>query len=109
MRKILVALGLMLLGTAHAYEYKLQFIPPPGARGVNVVGYAFTATGGVSGLIHYAITRCSSGRGAHCITTQYDYSATWDLFGNPSGAGAGAPIAPAPHYVDGTQTVSADN
>jgi len=40
-----------------------------------VVGNAFTDAGGVSGLVHYALTRCSGGRGAHCITTQYDYSA----------------------------------
>src|SRR5712664_109486 len=92
MKKVLVALVLMLFGTAHAYEYKLQFAPPPGARGINVVGYALADGGGVSGLVHYAITRCSSGRGAHCITTQYDFSATWDLFGNPTGSGAvGAP------------------
>ncbi len=109
MKKVLVTLALMLFGTADAYEYRLQFTPPPGARGVNVVGYAFTDAGGVSGLIHYALVRCSSGRGAHCITTQYDYSATWDLFGNPTGSVAGAPTAPAPLYVDGTRTVYADN
>ena len=28
-------LVLMSFGTAHAYEYKLQFTPPSGARGVN--------------------------------------------------------------------------
>src|SRR5258708_33882604 len=99
MKKVLVALVLMLFGTAHAYEYKLQFAPPPGARGINVVGYALTDAGGVSGLVHYAITRCSSGRGAHCITTQYDYSATWHLFGNPTGSAAGAPPAPPPRTV----------
>ena len=109
MRKVLAAIALMLFGTAHAYEYKLQFAPPPGARGVNVVGYAFTDAGGVSGLVHYAVTHCSSGRGAHCITTQYDYSATWDLIGNLTGSVAGAPTAPAPLYVDGTKTVYADN
>src|SRR5258708_28945580 len=104
MKKVLVALVLMLFGTAHAYEYKLQFAPPPGARGINVVGYAFTDAGGVSGLVHYAITRRSSGRGAHCITTQYHYSATWDLFANPTGSVAAATTAPAPLYVDGTLT-----
>jgi hypothetical protein len=109
MKKVLAAIALMLFGTAHAYEYKLQFAPPPGAKGINIVGYAFTDTGGVSGLVHYAVTRCSSGRGAHCITTQYDFSATWDLFGNATGLVAGAPTAPAPLYVDGTQTVYADN
>jgi len=35
MKKVLVALVLMSFGTAHAYEYKLQFTPPSGARGVN--------------------------------------------------------------------------
>jgi hypothetical protein len=109
MKKILVALVLMLSGTAYAYEYTLQFTPPPGAKGINVVGYALTADGGVTGLVHYAITRCSSGRGAHCVTTQYDFSATWDQFGNSTGMVAGAPVALAPLYVDGTKTVYADN
>jgi hypothetical protein len=109
MKKILAALAMMSFGTAHAYEYTLQFTPPSGAKNVNVVGYDFTADGGVSGLIHYALTRCSSGRGAHCTTTQYDYSATWDSFGHPTGSVAGAPTAPAPLYVDGTRTVYADN
>jgi hypothetical protein len=109
MKKVLVTVALMLSGTAHAYEYTLQFAPPPGAKGINVVGYAFTDAGGVSGLVHYAITRCSSGRGAHCITTQYDYTASWDLFGNSTGLVAGAPPAPAPLYVDATRTVYADN
>jgi len=91
----------MLVGTAHAYEYKLQFTPPSGAKGVSVVGYAFTDAGGVSGLVQYALSRCSSGRGAHCITTQYDYSATWDLnvaqvtvSAAPSGSLGGVPNHP---------------
>ncbi len=109
MTKVLLALVLMSFGTAHAFEYTLHFTPPPGARGINVVGYELTADGGVSGLVHYALVRCSSGRGAHCITTQYDFTATWDLFGNPTGLVAGAPTAPAPLYVDGTRTVYADN
>jgi len=109
MKKVVAAIASMLFGTAYGYEYTLQFAPPPGARGINVVGYALTDAGGVSGLIHYAVTRCSSGRGAHCTTTQYDYTGTWDLFGNPTGTVAGAPTAPAPLYVDGTRTVYADN
>jgi len=109
MRKALAALLLMSCGTAHAFEYTLQFTPPSGAKNVNVVGYAFTADGGVSGLIHYATTRCTSGRGARCTTTQHDYSATWDQFGHATGSVAGAPAAPTPLYVDGTKTVYADN
>jgi hypothetical protein len=98
-----------LSGTAYAYEFTLQFTPPPGARNLNVVGYQFNADGSVSGLVHYAVTRCSSGRGAHCITTQYDYTGTWDLSGHLTSLVAGAPAAPAPLYVNGTQTVYADN
>lgn len=109
MKTALVALILTLSGTAHAYEYTLQFNPPPGAKGITVVGYSLSADGGVSGLVHYAITRCSSGRGARCTTTQYDYTATWDSFGHSTGLSAGAPVAPAPLYVDGTRTVYADN
>jgi len=109
MKKVLALLVLMLSGTAQAYEYTLQFAPPSGAKEVNVVGYAFTADGGVTGLIHYALTRCTSGRGAHCTTTRYDYTATWDQFGHATGSVAGAPAAPTPLYVDGTQTVYADN
>lgn len=109
MNKILLALALMSLGTAHAYEYPLQFTPPPGAKNISVVGYTLTADGGVTGLVHYAITRCSSGRGAHCVTTQYDYTATWDSFGHATGLVAGAPTAPPPLYVDGTRTIYADN
>jgi len=109
MKKILLALALMSSGTAHAYEYTLQFTPPPGAKDIRVVGYTLNADGGVTGLVHYAITRCSSGRGAHCVTTQYDYTATWDPFGHATGLVAGAPTAPPPLYVNGTKTVYADN
>ena len=109
MTKVLMALVLMSFGTAHAFEYALHFTPPSGAKGVNVVGYDITADGEVSGLVHYALTRCTGGRGAHCITTQYDFTGTWDSFGNPTGLVAGAPTAPTPLYVDGTITVYADN
>jgi len=46
---------------------------------------------------------------AHCITTQYDYTATWTCSGIRQARFAGAPTAPAPLYVDGTRTVYADN
>jgi hypothetical protein len=109
MNKALTALALLLLASPSlAYEYKLQFTPPSGARGVNVVGYALSDTG-VSGLIHYSLVHCSSGRGAHCITTQYDFTGSWDFLGNPTGGTAGAPVAPAPLSVDGTRTVYAND
>jgi hypothetical protein len=109
MKKFLAILVLLLSGTAQAYEYTLQFTPPSGAKSVTVVGYTIDPTTGVTGLVHYALTHCSSGRGARCITTQYDYTGTWDLFGHNTGLTTGAPTAPDPLYVDGTQTVFADN
>jgi len=36
--EVLVALALMLFGTADAYEYKLQFTPPSGARESTLLG-----------------------------------------------------------------------
>jgi len=54
MRKILVALGLMLLGTAHAYEYKLQFIPC--AYVVTYDPTTIQCTPSTQGLVYTTIT-----------------------------------------------------
>lgn len=106
MKKLFAALALLFAsGTADAFEYTLQFP----VLSATVVGYSFLDTGGVSGAASYSIRRCTSGRGARCITTHYDYTVTWDFFGNITSTVAGAPVVPAVLYVDGTKTVYADD
>jgi hypothetical protein len=96
-------------------EYPLQFTPGAGYRGLVVAGYQLVANsfGGstVLGNCSYYTVRSGSGRGGgyRTITTHYDQTCTWDLYGNLLTVIPGAPVVPAPLSVNGTQTVYAAN
>src|SRR5882762_3243151 len=110
-RMCLAALGcLAFTGAARAFEYPLQFTPNPGYRGLVVAGYAFNGDSVVGNCSYYTV-HSGSGRGGgyHIYKTYYNQTCTWDLFGNLTGIAVGAPVAPAPLYVNGTQTVYATN
>jgi len=98
-----------------ANEYPLQFTPGAGYRGLVVAGYQLVANsfGGstVLGNCSYYTVRSGSGRGGgyRTITTHYDQTCTWDLYGNLLTVTPGAPVVPAPLSVNGTQTVYAAN
>ncbi|HWE24780.1 MAG TPA: hypothetical protein VG496_12660 [Myxococcales bacterium] len=102
MRRILFVL--CVASAAPAYEYRLQFALPSGARNVVVAGYAISE-GVISGSCSYTITRCA-GRYS-CRTLNYAQTCTWDLYGNLLSTVSGAPAAPDPLYTDGTKTVYA--
>ena len=80
-----------------------------------VAGYQLVANsfGGstVIGNCSYYTVRSGSGRGGgyRTITTHYDQTCTWDLYGNLLTVVPGAPVAPPPLSVNGTQTVYAAN
>src|SRR6267378_4243088 len=96
-------------------EYPLQFAPGAGYRGLVVAGYQLVANsfGGytVLGNCSYYTVRSGSGRGGgyRTITTHYDQTCTWDLYGNLLSVLPGAPVVPALLSVNGTQTVYAAN
>ncbi len=102
--------GMTFAHAAAAYEYPLQFPPPPGALGIGVAGYSFSGDT-VVGNCSYHTTHSGSGRGGgyKSITTYYYQTCTWDLFGNLLSTVAGAPTAPAPLAVRGTKTIYAVN
>ena len=103
----LVALG---TGSAQAYEYRLQFTPNAGARGLVVAGYAFAGTT-VTGNCSYYTQHSGSGRGGgyKIYKTYYNQTCTWDLYGNLAGITAGLPPIPLPLYTSGTRTIYAQN
>ena len=103
-------LTLILLGAhvAYAYEYKLQFTPQAGARGLVVAGYQFSGNTILGNCSYYTVT-ASSGRGGHSVTTYHYNTCSWDLFGNllsltPVSA---APVAPPLISQTGTEIVYA--
>jgi len=49
-------------GVADAYEYRLQFTPNPGSRGLVVAGYAFDGSTVVGNCSYYTV-HSGSGRG----------------------------------------------
>ena len=97
-------------GAAQAVEYKLQFTPNAGARGLHVAGYAFNGNT-VTGDCSYYTEQSGSGRGGgyHTYKTYYNQTCTWDMYGNLQGIVSGAPVAPAPLSVNGTQTIYAQD
>ena len=98
-------------GHAGAHEYKLQYTPNAGARGLAVAGYAFDSNNNVVGNCSYYTVHSGSGRGGgyKTITTHFDQTCTWDAYGNLLSVVAGAPVAPPPLYTSGTLTVYATN
>lgn len=96
---------------ALAYEYKLQFVPNGGARGLVVAGYGFSGNTVVGNCSYYTVHSGGSGRGGgyHSTTTYYNQTCTWDLYGNLLGIAQGAPMVPAPIGTSGTATIYAQN
>jgi hypothetical protein len=105
--KKIVACLLMLAGSvaAHAYEFKLQFSPRAGARGLSVVGYYFSGSTVVGNCSYHTVISNSSGS----TTIYYNSTCTWDLYGNLLSTVSGSPTAPAPIEQLGNETVYANN
>ena len=106
-----LAVGLLgFVQAAAAYEFPLQFTPNAGALGLVVAGYEIDATG-VTGNCSYYTQTTGSGRGGgyKTVTTYYNQTCRWDLYGNLLSITPGAPPVPAPLYTDGTETVYAQN
>jgi hypothetical protein len=94
---------------AGAYEYPLQFTPNHGYRGLVVAGYSFNQAGTevIGNCSYYTV---SGGGGSQSAAIRnYSQTCTWDLFGNLLTITPGAPVAPAPLSVNGTQVVYARN
>ena len=111
---MIVALSTDFTTSGGGNVYPLQFTPAAGARGLVVAGYALvgSAASGLSvrGNCSYYTVHSGSGRGGgyKTITTHYDQTCTWDLYGNLLSVTSGAPVAPSPISVNGSQTVYAD-
>ena len=102
-------LSLIFAQLVCAYEYKLQFTPPGGARGLIVAGYHFN-NNHVIGNCSYYTYLSSGGRGSHPTTTYYNHTCSWDLYGNLISLTPGsAPVAPTPISTTGTEIVYAIN
>jgi hypothetical protein len=108
MKRLLFTLILLGAHVASAYEYKLQFTPRSGARGLVVAGYQFSSNTVVGNCSYYTVSACS-GRGCHGTTTYYYSTCSWDLFGNLISLTpvSSAPVAPPPISQTGTETVYA--
>jgi hypothetical protein len=101
--------GLLMSGSAQAYEYTLQFTPNPGGRGLTVAGYGFSGNT-VVGNCSYYISTSGSGRGGHGSTTYYYNTCSWDLYGNLLSITPGtAPTAPTPVSSVNGLTIYAQN
>lgn len=111
----LIALCLTALAPiARAYEYPLQFTPNPGYRNLLVAGYQFAGNTIIGACSYYTVTSTNSGGGRgggghNVVTTNYDQTCTWDLFGNLLSITPVAAPAPAPLYTKGTLTIYAVN
>lgn len=109
MKGLLLALTLLSAHTAWAYEYKLQFTPASGARGLVVAGYYFS-NNTVFGNCSYYRTTSTGGRGARTITTHYYNTCAWDLYGNLLSLTPGSPPAAPPVLsTSGTETIYSIN
>jgi hypothetical protein len=108
MKRSLLTLILIGAHIAYAYEYKLQFTPQSGARGLVVAGYQFNANTVVGNCSYYTVS-AGSGRGAHSTTTYHYNTCSWDLFGNLISLtpASSAPVAPPPISQTGTEIVYA--
>jgi hypothetical protein len=109
MKRLLMTLILLSATTAHAYEFKLQFTPQAGARGLDVAGYEFKYERGgekVVGNCSYYILNAGSGGTTGTRTNHYS-TCTWDLYGNLISITPGAPSAPQPESESGTEIVYA--
>lgn len=105
MKHSLLALILLGAAAAHAHEFKLQFTPKAGARGLDVAGYEFLGKKVVGNCSYYILTAGSGG--ASTIRTNYYSTCTWDLYGDLLSITPGAPTAPRPETELGTEIVYA--
>src|ERR1700736_1604321 len=108
MKRLLLTLILLGAHVVFAYEYKLQFTPQAGARGLVVAGYQFNTDTVVGNCSYYTVSS-GSGRGSHGTTTYHYNTCSWDLFGNLISLTpvASAPAAPPPLSQTGTEIVYA--
>jgi hypothetical protein len=94
--------------TAAAYEYRLEFTPPAGARNLVVAGYQFLNANTVVGNCSYDTVSVGSGRIPHSTITHHPNTCTWDRHGNLVSSTAGtAPTAPLPIRDSGTEVIYA--
>ena len=102
------ALWLLALAapSAGAVEYPLQFSPVGNIRNVVVAGYAFQGSN-VVGDCSYEYFQSGSGRDPQGKWVAVPLTCTWDAYGALLGSQSGEPAAPAPLWVNGTQTVYA--
>jgi hypothetical protein len=109
-KRLLLTLTLLRAPAAFGYEYKLQFTPQGGARGLVVAGYQFI-NGTVAGNCSYYTVSSGSGRGAHSTTTYHYNTCAWDGFGNLISLTPVASAPPAPPVIStaGTEIVYAIN
>jgi uncharacterized repeat protein (TIGR03803 family) len=96
-------------------EYALQFTPAAGARGLVVAGYTLAAdpahgTVVIGNCSYYTVTSGSGRGGGYRTVTTYHYqTCTWDAYGSLLSVAAGAPVAPPPLSVNGSQTIYASD
>lgn len=103
-----VACAMLTAGAAGAYEYPLQFTPPPNAQGLMVAGYSIQGST-VVGNCSFHITTSGSGRGGGSHTTYFNQTCSWDIFGSLQTIVSGAPTAPTPiSDVNGVVTYAVD-
>jgi hypothetical protein len=65
LKTLLFAITLLSSHAAYAYEYKLQFNPASGARGLVVAGYYFNNNTVVGNCSYYTVTSSGGARRAH--------------------------------------------
>jgi hypothetical protein len=108
MKRLLFTVILIGAQAAHAYEYKLQFTPQSGARGLVVAGYQFNGNAILGNCSYYTVS-AGSGRGSHGTTTHHYNSCSWDVFGNlVSLTPQSSPLtAPPPISQSGTEIIYA--
>ena len=108
MTRFWLTLTLLVAHVAYAYEYKLQFTPQGGARGLNVAGYGFSGSTVIGNCSYYTVSACS-GRGCHSTTTYHYNVCSWDLFGNLISLTpvSSAPVASQPISTNGTKIIYA--
>lgn len=110
MKRLWLTLILLAAQIGYAYEYKLQFTPQAGARGLIVAGYQFSGNTVVGNCSYHTVSACS-GRGCHPTTTYHYNTCSWDQFGNLISLTpvSSAPVAPPPISQTGTEIVYAVN
>jgi hypothetical protein len=106
MKRSVLALMLLAAPFVHAYEYKLQFTPQSGARGLVVAGYGFGYNRVVGDCSYYTVS-AGSGRGSRGKRTNHYSTCVWDLYGNLISMTPGAAAAPSAIRQIGTETIYA--